>query len=88
MYPTYHKALTQTPTTHRYMMDLSTVLFVTANKKSKNLKAKAVVPDELCLSLVAHDSSLDISVGKKGERDIMVAGFTEIIANLKDGREV
>lgn len=71
-----------------YMMDLSTVLFVTANKKSKNLKAKAVVPDELCLSLVAHDSSLDISVGKKSERDIMVLGFTEIIANIKDGNPV
>ena len=66
-----------------YSVDLATVLFVTANKKSKNLRSKAVVPDELCFSLVTHDASLDISVDKKSERDVLVLGFGEIVAQLK-----
>ena len=66
-----------------YSIDLATVLFVTANKKSKNLRSKAVVPDELCFSLVTHDASLDISVDRKNERDVLVLGFGEIVSQLK-----
>ena len=66
-----------------YSIDLASVLFVTANKKSKNLRSKAVVPDELCFSLVTHDASLDISVDRKNERDVLVLGFGEIVSQLK-----
>lgn len=65
--------------TKSYQLDLTQALFVLPGKKSKNLKAKAVVPDELCLSVVTHDSSLDISVGKKSERDILVLGLGEML---------
>ena len=67
----------------RYSVPLSSVLFVTPNKRSKNLRAKAVVPDELCLSLVTHDASLDLSVDRRAERDVLVLGFGELVELVK-----
>jgi len=66
-----------------HQIDLASVLFVTANKKTKSLKSKAIVPDELCFSLITHDSSVDISVDTKSERDVFVLGFGELVQALK-----
>lgn len=68
-------------------IDLSTVTSVQVGKSTDNIrKAAPSIPDEQCFSLMINNNSMDISVSKKEDRDMLANGFTELVENVKSGQ--
>jgi hypothetical protein len=66
----------------KFKLDVKTVTKVEIGKKTQNF-SKINVSEDLCLSLVADKTTLDIETKSKADRDIMLNGFTEMVENMK-----
>ena len=67
----------------KFKLDLKTVYQVEMGKKTQNFK-KSICSDDVCMSLVADKSTLDIEAKSSFDRDIMYQGFSEMVENMKD----
>lgn len=70
----------------RSKVDLKTIIEIREGKKTENFKSAVSVSDDCCFSLIQlDDTSIDLQLSSKVERDIVLQGFHMIINDLKLG---